>query len=271
MFVLFTNIASSGNEVCDKEVIIGFNYSSFTDFPGMAAIYCDNNRAYSDVITLKEGENYVDRLSGSYERWGDYFGLQKMYHKFGSVLSFGYVVKANKKNTGYAVELISPDTSLLAVSYEINDDLGICKQVIKLNIEGGVAPYEVNWNKEEGGGTKQNVCVGDTIQVVVSDARGCQKELTITVPFAENNGALLIYPNPSSDWVALRFELEVESQLEAFLYDDKGALVTVLTERIAKKGTNELVFSIENLSVGNYTLTLLVNGELYKSSNIIKN
>lgn len=267
----YPNIASSGNEACDKEVIIGFNYSSFTDFPGMAAVYCDNSLAYSDVVTLKEGENYVNRLNGTYERWGDYYGLQKMYHKPGSVMAFGFVAKANNQNTGYAVELISPDTSSLIVDFNIDDVLGLCDQTVKLNIEGGVLPYIISWDNEEGESTKHGICVGDTLNVVVSDARGCQKDLEIVVPSAKNESDILIYPNPSSNWVALQFELESESHIEAFLYDDKGALVTVLMERNGKSGTSELVFSIESLSVGNYVLVLNVDGELYKSSNIIKN
>lgn len=267
----YPNIAFSGNEACDKEVVIGFNYSSFTDFPGMAAIYCDNNLSYSDVVTLIEGENYVNRLSGTYERWGDYYGLQRMYSQPGHVMAFGYVAKSNKQNTGYAVELISPDASSLKVSYEIDEDLGLCKQIINLSIEGGIAPYEIKWNNEIGEETKDDVCVGDSIQVLVSDERGCQKELNIVIPFAENNGELMVYPNPSTNWVALQFDLEKESRLEAFLYNEKGALVTILMERIGKQGTNELVFSTESLAIGNYVLTLLVDGEIYKSSNIIKN
>ena len=267
----YPNIAFSGNEACDKEVIIGFNYSSFTDFPGMAAVYCDNNLTYSDVITLKEGENYVNRLSGTYERWGDYYGLQRMYHKPGHVLAFGYVAKSNKLNTGYGIELMSPDTSSLQVSYKINSDQGLCEHVIDLSVEGGLAPYVIMWNGEEGELSKDKVCVGDSIMLIVSDSRGCQKEVKIIIPFADNNEELLVYPNPSSDWVALQFELEKESHLEAYLYDDKGALVALILERDGKAGTNELVFSLENLAIGNYVLTLLVDGKVYKSSNIIKN
>ncbi len=267
----YPNIAFCGNETCDKEVIIGFNYTSFDDFPGMAAVYCDNNLAYSDVHILKEGENYADRLSGTYERWGDYYGLQRLYHKPGSVLAFGYVVKTNKQNTGYALELTSPDTNKLVVNYTIDNKQGLCNQIINAEIQGGIAPYSIVWNEEEGGEQKDDVCVGDTVNLLVTDSRGCQKSIDIVVPFAENNGEMLVYPNPTSNWVALQFDLEQESYLEALLYDDKGALIAVLIERTGKAGTNELVFSIESLAIGNYVLTLLVNGEVFKYSNIIKN
>lgn len=268
----YPNIAFSGNEVCDKEVIIAFNYSSFNDYPGMAAVYCDNNKDYSKITTLKEGESYVDRLGGTYERWGDYYGLQRMYNKPGHTLAFGYVVKSNKKNTGYAVELIGPDTSSFIVDYTIDATLGLCEQEIELQINGGVEPFEINWSSGEFNIlTKTGACTGDSLTVDVVDARGCSNSLGIVLPYVENNGELLIYPNPSQNWVALQFDLEKESDLKAFLYNDKGALVTVLLDRKGKSGTNELVFSLENLAAGNYLITILVDGKLHQSSSVIKN
>ena len=268
----YPNIAFSGNEVCDKEVIIAFNYSSFNDFPGMAAIYCDNDKNYSKMKILKEGENFVDRLSGTYERWGDYYGLQRMYNKPGHVLAFGYVVKSNKRNTGYVIELISPDTNSLKVNYVVDASLGLCQQEIELLISGGVEPYNIIWSTgEEDFLSKNNVCVGDTILANVIDARGCSKNIEIILPYTDNKGELLVYPNPSPNWVAVQFDLEKESHLKVFLYDEKGALVTVLLDRTGKVGTNELVFSTESLASGNYMITLLVDGEVYKSSTLIKN
>lgn len=268
----YPNIAFTGNEVCDKEVIVAFNYSSFNDFPGMAAVYCDNDGAYSKVKVLKEGENFANRLSGTYERWGDYYGLQRMYNKPGHTLAFGYVVKANKKNTGYAVELISPDTNSFKLNYEVDATLGLCEQEVNLLINGGLEPYNIVWSTgEEDVLSKNNVCIGDSISVDAIDSRGCSKSIEVLLPYSDNEGELLIYPNPSPNWIALQFDLEKESHLKAFLYDDKGALITILLERTGKIGTNEMVFSTESLAAGNYLISLVVDGEIYKSSNFIKN
>lgn len=266
----YPNIAWSGNEPCDKEVIIGFNYTSFTDFPGMASIYCNNDRVYSKVNYLKEGEGYIDRLGSGYERWGDYFGLQRVYNKPGHTFAFGFVGMQNKSNSGSIVEIISPDTSSLQVEYVIDPTQGICKQSIEL-FPMGNAPFNIEWEDGEMGSVKKNNCTGDTILVSVTDSRGCSKNMQIIIPFIENNGELLLYPNPSSDWIAIQFDLEKVSLLKAVVYDEKGALIKVLIDRDGKEGTNELLFSTESLSSGNYVFSLFVNDELYKSSKIVKN
>lgn len=267
----YPNIAWSGNEACDREVIIGFNYTSFTDFPGMASIYCNNEREYSNVKYLEEGENYIERLGGGYERWGDYYGLQRVYNKPGHTYAFGYVGKQNKVNSGHIVEVISPDTNYLDLEYVIDPTGGVCNQKIELLPIGGKEPFTVEWSGNTQGLIKEGVCIGDTVLATFTDARGCSKSVEIVLPFVENNGELLIYPNPSSDWITIQFDLEEESELKAVLYDDKGALIKTLLERPGKKGTNELIFSTESMSAGNYIFTLLVNGEIFKSSSIIKN
>ena len=135
---------------------------------------------------------------------------------------------------------------------------------------GGEEPFSAEWSNGQQGKINSG-CTGDTLLATVIDGRGCTKSIEVVIPFADNNGELLLYPNPSSDWMAIQFDLEEESDLKALLYNEKGALIKVLLERKGKVGTNELVFSTENLASGNYVFSLLVNGELYKTSNVIKN
>ena len=94
----YPNIAYTGNEDCDIEAIIGVDFTSPTDFPGVGAFYYSNDSTYSDLVRIKNGENYVNRLPGSYERWGDYFGIQRKYNEPGKVWTAGYWGLQNNGN-----------------------------------------------------------------------------------------------------------------------------------------------------------------------------
>ena len=75
----YPNIASTGINPNDKECIIGLNYTSAVDSNGVACYYMNNGQIYSDMTILKKGEAPIDILSGSIDRWGDYFGIQRLY------------------------------------------------------------------------------------------------------------------------------------------------------------------------------------------------
>lgn len=75
----FPSIASFGYTPNDQSSIIGFNYASSSDFPGMKAIYIDNNMIPSAPIEIKSGTGYASVLtSGGKTRWGDYSGLSRV-------------------------------------------------------------------------------------------------------------------------------------------------------------------------------------------------
>ena len=169
----YPNIAWSGNEACDYETIIAFDYSSFTHFPGTAALHFSNDQEYSSVITIVEGLNFVDRLPGGYERWGDYFGLQRKYNEQGKVYSFGYLAMANKSNSGFFAELMSPDSSKLTLNLSLSEAVNLCNNTLNLNVNFGVEPIEIFWNTPSFVGTSNtqsvsNLCSGDTVSVTVT-------------------------------------------------------------------------------------------------------
>ncbi|MGB0882944.1 MAG: T9SS type A sorting domain-containing protein [Vicingaceae bacterium] len=270
----YPNIAWTGNEPCDKEVIISFNYSSFTDFPGIATIFCDNEGNYSNEKNIILGENYIDRLTGTYERWGDYFGLQRYYKKPGSVFSFGYYGAANKYNRGFCAEIISPDTSYLHLDIERENQAALCNQTISVNVLGGVPPYEFTWDNdtENNSNTATGFCLGDSAKVNVVDDRGCTASLKVfaeTIPLSDEGSK--IYPNPFANRFAVQFSLDEETEITAKIYDLTGRIVTDLIQRKAKKGLNELVFSLLPLNVGTYVLKIEANGNEIVNEKIVKN
>lgn len=108
----YPNMAFTGKFLEEQQVIIGFEHTSLSTYPGISAIYYSNDGTYSDILRIKEGDNYIDQISNdSYERWGDYFGIQRKYNEPGKVWTSGVFGLSSRKNSVHLAELISPDTS----------------------------------------------------------------------------------------------------------------------------------------------------------------
>jgi hypothetical protein len=71
----YPNIVYTGTNKCIGSSLIAFDHTSTTDYAGITTV--NFSGSYSDFTILKEGEGYVDRHAGTYERWGDYFGIQR--------------------------------------------------------------------------------------------------------------------------------------------------------------------------------------------------
>ena len=75
----FPAITSFGYTANDQSAIIGFNYASSSEFPGMKAIYVDHDMTPSNPIEIKTGTGYASVFpSGGVTRWGDYSGMTRV-------------------------------------------------------------------------------------------------------------------------------------------------------------------------------------------------
>lgn len=270
----YPNIAWVGNESCDREFIINFLYTSPTVFPGSAAIYVDNDGEISEPITILEGENITDRLPGGYERWGDYTGLQRKYNTDGNTFSFTYHTLDTKINTGYGVQIFSPDSSKLALNVNLQGAPAVCENVLNAEITGGVEPYMIYWNDSEvaGSSTYGNFCIGDTVSCRVIDARGCEEIRFFIAGYnGDPNQDIVVFPNPSNAIAAVVFKVSGTPLLHAKLFDNAGNLVAILLEEEAKNGLNQLVFSVETLAQGVYHLVIFADNEQIFQEKILKN
>jgi hypothetical protein len=268
----YPNIASSGNEVCDREVIIGFNFTSFTNFPGVAAVHFNNDRIFSSVKTIKEGYNYVDRLSGGYERWGDYFGMQAKYNEPGTTFAFGFLGLIDKKNSGFCAELKSPDSSIMEIDLTITKSVESCTNSASITVKNATEPYEYYWNNNSVTLVNEltNLCAGDSLTVKIVDINGCTSSENQYIPYANLASGIYAYPNPSSDIIATQFTLENDLLVKAELFDDQGKLIDLLLEKNAKKGLNEFSFSIEPLATGTYIVLITSEGKTIEKFKITK-
>ncbi|GDX50961.1 hypothetical protein LBMAG27_00080 [Bacteroidota bacterium] len=101
----YANLSYAGVSVTDNTAIIGFDYTDLNVKAGAAAIVSDGNGSYSSFTKIRSGDNYINVLSGTLERWGDYSGSQLKYNQPGVVwveLTYG---AANKRQATWIAEL----------------------------------------------------------------------------------------------------------------------------------------------------------------------
>lgn len=268
----YPNIAWSGNENCDREVIINFLYSAPTVFPGSAVVYMNNEREYSPVKVIKEGENIVDRLPGGYERWGDYTGLQRRFDKPGSVYSFTYHALENKRNVGFGVEILSPDSSAMTLQLALTNQPQVCGNYLAASVEGGLAPYNFYWNNTTQSGAEVfgPFCSNENVTCTVVDARGCSQTATFVSDYEMPSGDLSVFPNPTNDFFTAVFNLETSATIEANLYDAAGNLIHELIIKEASSGLNQLSFFTTSLAQGVYYLVIFADGKKIHQEKILK-
>jgi hypothetical protein len=106
----YPNIANTGNTLFSQQAIIGFNHTGDTVLPGVSAIFYDGAGGYSNRVEIKKGEFIISIFSGTYERWGDYTGIQRVYNEPGKVWisgMYGYKIGLARRLGTHIAELVS--------------------------------------------------------------------------------------------------------------------------------------------------------------------
>ncbi len=105
----YPGLAWTGSDPSEQDAIIVVSHCSPTRHPGGSAIYSDGLGQYSDFVTIIEGTKPVDMLTTTVERWGDYIGIQRLYHQPGSVwISCSYGRQGNV-NEAWIAKLARPE------------------------------------------------------------------------------------------------------------------------------------------------------------------
>ncbi|MBU1718200.1 MAG: hypothetical protein KKA07_03915, partial [Bacteroidetes bacterium] len=79
----YPNIAYCGDGAGDNRSVITFNHSGTAEYPGFSAMYYNGSGVFSKYTMIARGNTYINVLSGAYERWGDYSGIQRKYNETG--------------------------------------------------------------------------------------------------------------------------------------------------------------------------------------------
>lgn len=257
----YANLAYVGTGECDNNSILAFNHSGAEVFAGNSAMYFDGLDEYSPVVVLKEGENYVDRITGTYERWGDYIGIQRKYNEPGKVFSSGYYSLPNKVNSTWISEIGTAGSELYVPMTLDADNVDVteflnCNGEITVLVSGGREPYTYLWNDAQAQNTvtATGLCNG-SYEVTVTD--GCDKSSTFSVSLGSNAPITTLFPNPTFDKMTVLFVLEEEvKDLRFAVYDSRGSLTTSLMQTNGSIGQNSFSFSTLPLQAGVYVLRI---------------
>lgn len=104
----YPNISYTGNSGSGyNQSIISFDYSGANLAPSYGAIFYDGS-SYSNIVTIRSGQSYIDELSGNLQRWGDYSGSHPFYGSIGKVWVEGLYGRWNHNYGNYFAELASP-------------------------------------------------------------------------------------------------------------------------------------------------------------------
>ncbi len=269
----YPNIAWMGQQAGQAQAIIGFNHTSVTDYAGVSAIYFSNDSTYSEIVELIAGENYVNRINGPYDRWGDYFGIQRRYNEVNTVFTAGFFGLQTRASGTWISKLSSPDTSKITLDLFPKGSATLCKGIAEAKPQGGVPPYQYKWLEPrvvEGSNTLNNLCTGDSVFVEVTDARGHIATANWLYPQLDLGSKTIAYPNPFENQLAIQFTMPQEGVLRVFIYNLLGAQVAEVYQGTVQSGLNELILDVSPLRLGTYVIKGFRDGEEVFAEKVVR-
>lgn len=109
----YPGLAYTGILPGDRDAIIIASHASITRNPGFSGCYVDGYGNYSDWVTVKEGQKPIDmRDFLTVERWGDYCGVQRIYHQPGRVYASASYGRYDNSNNTWVGLLARPEVNV---------------------------------------------------------------------------------------------------------------------------------------------------------------
>lgn len=246
---------------CYEGTLIAFNHTSFSTNAGISAIRHSNiadESGYSNIIRLKEGDGHVTRINGSYERWGDYFGIQSVPGHPNQVYTAGfYGTDINSSSTWFNKISVTDEVQLLATTTTESAPYILSSTVATVEPSLGYEPYQIIWsNGDTEFTTTFNAFENSQNTVQVTDAKGCVITEDVTLPSVTNRSSSKLYPNPVSDEVNVTFEVNATTAGNFGIYDMAGKLIVSLGDLQIMEGANSFTFSARPLLKGAYVLII---------------
>ncbi|MDB4285684.1 T9SS type A sorting domain-containing protein [bacterium] len=172
-------------------------------------------------------------------------------------------------------DLYSNGYSLLANSFNVVDGTGNGDGSATVNVTGGFGPYAYVWDNGSGVPSLTGLNPG-TYPVKITDKNQCVIRDTAIVGFGvgvedQLSGVndLIVYPNPTSDFLQVKIEATQNGQLDLGLYDMMGKSVYTESTRYVV-GDNQLKLNLSDLSPGVYILDIRQENERVRTR-VVKN
>jgi hypothetical protein len=254
----YPNIVYVNNgQNCYEGTLIAFNHTSFTTPAGVSVIRHSNRDGYSDIIRLKDGDDYVRRLSGSYERWGDYFGIQSVPNHPNQVFTSGFYGTDKRSSSTWFSKLLVSDSLKMNVVIDRSFSPNFISSVtFDIEVANGYPDYLYQWSDGSTGVSNTiNITEEGIHSVTITDQKGCAvtEVVSISSPGVTSN---ILFPNPVVDEFKVTFNLEKDTQASFVIYDMAGRQVAYLGKQTVKKGDNLFSFSARPLLKGSYVILI---------------
>ncbi|MEN0004024.1 MAG: proprotein convertase P-domain-containing protein [Bacteroidota bacterium] len=136
---------------------------------------------------------------------------------------------------------------------------------------GGTPDYTYLWNTGDMTASIENIIVGATYIVTVTDANGCAAENRVEVSNASLPVELTywnLFPNPFQDQLVVELESDRVRYVELLLFNTLGQQLLVQPLDLAKAKRWEL--SLQGLPAGTYWVGLRQNGALIGGRKVVK-
>lgn len=116
-----------------------------------------------------------------------------------------------------------------------------------------------------------------TCEIVANDGRGGSVSQDIVITVEEGSSvpdititAVEVYPNPFTDKVNLKFELEQAGKVQVLIYSTEGKLIGSYVNDYIGSGKHNVEFDASALSETLFIYRILVNNRIVHSGNLIK-
>ena len=119
----YPSIAYIGNNQFDNRSIITCSYSSPDTFPGTVAFYRDANGTISEMLIVKKGEDLVDILGDTVERWGDYTGVQRKYNEPNTAWLAGSYVSPAQNYRTWIAKVVNSDSAIVSSLDKVKQEM----------------------------------------------------------------------------------------------------------------------------------------------------
>lgn len=110
----YPSIAHIGKGNADYRSFLTCSFVTQNQFPGTAAFYIDNDGNVSDMLLVRKGDNDLNVLGDTIERWGDYTGIQRRYNEDFTAWLSGSYARSNKSYGTWVAKITTEDSLLIS-------------------------------------------------------------------------------------------------------------------------------------------------------------
>ncbi len=272
----YPNIVWTGQDSCDFQTIVAFDHTAENVYAGVSSYYVMGDKKFSDITVIREGLGYIDKISGGYERWGDYFGIQRIYNEPGNLWTCGFYGNFNNNSAIHVAKLGSPNKGNLDLSIEeTNPEENECEGELTFTATNTIGAFSYIFNGEtlNTNSTPFDFCDGAyTISVV--DDRNCSVSISDTIDWEVDTIIITsnkIFPNPyTGTELNLHINIPNDGELAVQIVAVNGQYSRTVLNQAAKKGKNHVQLNTTPLSAGVYFVHVLLDNKTLYTEKLVK-